>query len=619
MMLGCDISSIDNETRMKFEKDLNESLFNYPSQNYQKLTRGAFYRDFSQFLGLCDYENVTIETNKEANEMLTNIVKTLLKLLRKQLPISDDMMIFCFECCKLNNNQLMEDFVSVLRQVTHECLASSSKFTSGSNDGINDGSSNYNIWKARRYAWFKEYLLHSNVWFCKYNKLNDKTAGLLYNVIESTIEEELTIQQQFIWDNIIKAQESDEKSWDELVRFGSNDEKGKKTEKEKEEQTVLRQDKIENGIISDENEKELYLISLEMDQHNEMKQDFDVFSEFTTKVYLTKCLVFAHANNGIFQNKMKEYFSLDKNASFASAPVKKYDRCVIKSSTDYRIEKFPNASHILDFLRCSVTYPTMKHLLNGLNNFVLSIKNNYNINDDKKKGENYLSCIRKIVRIKNGFENISKYWKSCNDAEYCDIKLNVIYVSNEAPYKQMIVEIQFLLKFLLKAKKMGHKLYNIKRRKTFINNVTNQVYNIDCVESKFKNKINQMIENGDVNYFSKQLFLQANKIISIINFDGVYTYYPIMETIGQTNNTKLFEIFLSNLYHFNYEILDKNNNNNNYNNITNTNDSSQEKNLLSNYFNFMEYQISKVLEFVKYWCISVILKVAPSATKTLTF
>ena len=36
--------------------------------------------------------------------------------------------------------------------------------------------------------------------------------------------------------------------------------------------------------------------------------------------------------------------------------------------------------------------------------------------------------------------------------------LNLIYKNNENT-QHMIVEAQFLLKFLLKAKKMGHKLY----------------------------------------------------------------------------------------------------------------------------------------------------------------
>ena len=46
----------------------------------------------------------------------------------------------------------------------------------------------------------------------------------------------------------------------------------------------------------------------------------------------------------------------------------------------------------------------------------------------------------------------------------------------------MIVEIRFLLKWLLKAKKLGHKLYNVARRKEFIDSVTKHYY--DLTENK---------------------------------------------------------------------------------------------------------------------------------------
>ena len=108
---------------------------------------------------------------------------------------------------------------------------------------------------------------------------------------------------------------------------------------------------------------------------------------------------------------------------------------------DYYDRKYPSVSCILDFLRCSLTYNNLKDLLDNLNGFIDKINN--------KEIPELIS----IVRIKNGFKNILS-WKNFNDAEYCDVKFNVIYFDKDTN-KSMIVEIQFLLKFLLKAKKMG--------------------------------------------------------------------------------------------------------------------------------------------------------------------
>ena len=126
-----------------------------------------------------------------------------------------------------------------------------------------------------------------------------------------------------------------------------------------------------------------------------------------------------------------------------TAPVKTYDRCLIKSNTDYNTQEYPSVACIVDFLRCSITYNNTLSLLNGLNTFI------NNINDGK------ISSIIKILRIKNGFNNILT-WESFNDAQYCDLKLNVIF-NNDNTEEAQICEVQFLLKFLLKAKKLGHK------------------------------------------------------------------------------------------------------------------------------------------------------------------
>ena len=135
-----------------------------------------------------------------------------------------------------------------------------------------------------------------------------------------------------------------------------------------------------------------------------------------------------------------------KNCQYQAAPVKTYERCVIKATQDYGTRNFPSAACILDFLRFSVTFNTVSDLLVGLKDWVKAIK------------DNKIECFgpNSIVRVKNGFSDV-KNWKSFKDASYCDIKFNLIYSNGKENDKeqQMIVEAQFLVKFLLKAKKMG--------------------------------------------------------------------------------------------------------------------------------------------------------------------
>ena len=63
----------------------------------------------------------------------------------------------------------------------------------------------------------------------------------------------------------------------------------------------------------------------------------------------------------------------DIKCKYASPPVKLYDRCVVKGTSDYGKNAFPSCSHILDYLRFD--------LYRGLNVFL----------DDIKKG--LLQCI----------------------------------------------------------------------------------------------------------------------------------------------------------------------------------------------------------------------------------
>ena len=105
----------------------------------------------------------------------------------------------------------------------------------------------------------------------------------------------------------------------------------------------------------------------------------------------------------------------------------------------------------------------------------------------------------------------------------------------------MIVEAQFLTQFILKAKKMGHKLYSIIRQSEYIESIANEIYNVDNNYESYKNKINKLISNMDTNNLVKQCFWRPNLVVSIINrYEtkfGRVRFEPLLKIIG--NRTRV--------------------------------------------------------------------------------
>ena len=202
--------------------------------------------------------------------------------------------------------------------------------------------------------------------------------------------------------------------------------------------------------------------------------------------------------------------------------------------------------NFLDYLRCSVTFPNAKSLLKRLNEFIDQV--------ESKERES----ISKIVRIKNGFKNVSK-WKSMNDANYLDIKINCIF-NNKDNTESQIVEIQFLLEPLLNAKKLGHKYYGIKRKNLFVNSINNIVYNNNNNYTKYQTKILSFISENNWNDLAKEIFLKPNCVLSMIKCrDSAYQHVPILALAGSHDGTldKMYKIFIHFLFHFGEIILNE--------------------------------------------------------------
>ena len=548
--------------------------------------------------------NIFSNINGNGARIMDNVVKGMIGLLEKKLVISDDLLVLCMEYCHNVNTggDLLNKFLNALQSACNECLMH---------------PKDDDKYKRRNHAWFEQFLLFSNIWLCKTPtiKLNNKidsTGGneskvkdeieyttakgdgnvaVLYDLLDATVNEALKTMQKYIWSHVGREIDTDKRSWDVLSSFG---EKGNGEELKFED--GIRQDSIKNGIKSEESEIKLYETLLSMDKTT---NNYDVFSECNNKKYVTNCLLFAHSMSNIFENEIRRIFKDDKNCIFEFAPVKTYERCVIKAQVDYSNRRFPNAANVLDYLRCSITYDSTQLLLDGLNKFI-----SHSVKSD---------ILKEIVRIKNGFKHIIK-WQEPSDARYCDVKCNII-IMNPKTKEQMVAEVQFLLKWLLTAKKMGHKCYEAKRRAEFINIVKNEMYTIDENYQQYNVRIRKLFENKDSSQFIRQTLLQPNMVLSMILSQNMIEkdYFhstnkhspfltlkqrqenkPLLYYFGYKQDTKLGAFLLSCLFHFSEIILGEVNSNSNSNpgKLTTNNLNSKPKlpTFLCKYLNFHECQ-----------------------------
>ena len=193
--------------------------------------------------------------------------------------------------------------------------------------------------------YFKQFLLFNNIWFVKYNN------KLLFENMLSVTRKQLTKQIKLIWDNIKKEEINDNDSWIKLCKFKYNNNNSNISNN-----IILRQDSILNGIIPFESEKDLNLIELTMNVTSNEKQNYNLFFEHNCKFYLTQCLTFAHEHNSQFQKNMKKIFENDLNAMFATAPVKTYERCLVKANT--------GLFHLFASFVCLFCFLIKLHILN---------------------------------------------------------------------------------------------------------------------------------------------------------------------------------------------------------------------------------------------------------------
>ena len=496
LLLGCK----DNQYNYNIKNDLIPDSHNCHFND-------LFY-NLSQFEALTIdngvFSDKTSNYNYNGYDTMYAVSNAGICLLEHRLVMNDSILILCFEFCQSNDSKLATQFVNALLNVTRKCLD-----LHKSNTTKHD------------YSWFKNYLLHSNIWLAKDNN-NGKP---LYSFVCDTINELLSKQKKYIWKSVLNEKQIDSVNWSKLVEL-------KEFVVDRFNNDNLRQDMLKNGIIPDKNFVDLYTILPLTSQSNFDAYRIDLAFQETVKLILSK----------ICNHNTNDYV-------LSSAPVKTYDRCDVKTQVDYKSKRFSNISHILDFVRCSIEFTSANVLLDTLNKF---------INYIDSKGENEFEngcCISEIVRLKNGFNDILN-WKSMNNCQYCDVKLNVIIVKDNKI--SMIDEIQLLLKWVSVPKKMGHTHYSIVRKDDFINDCNILSIN-DSNYQGYSLKIESMIKNYEISNSTKELLLLPNVVLTIIqSYDpdqsDAICFVSLLYHIGKRScDVKIFN--LSSIYHFSQSML----------------------------------------------------------------
>ena len=298
-------------------KNINDDVNINAKKHELRYDKHSNARDFMTDLlyrKLNELKRGLLVNDKEINgvNVMNGIVSVVMKLIDTKMVINDDLMILTWMYC--NSNEKGELFVQHLLNCVTDCLSGKSEY------------------KTRNYMYFKQYLLHSNIWYCNDSSKGDNKNNikLLYDHVDNLADKLLLSQKKYIKNSIEKEEKQDSKNWDKLCNFNKYNNNN----------IQFRQDRIKNGIESAKSIKNAYITATKISN-----PDYNVFAEFNDKIYLVQCITFANENNEYFQSEIKKLFKIKKSgndkeeylfgltkASIKEAPVKTYDRCLVKSS-----------------------------------------------------------------------------------------------------------------------------------------------------------------------------------------------------------------------------------------------------------------------------------------------
>ncbi len=404
-----------------------------------------------------------------------------------------------------NNNEFMDQFVYVLcelissfKPISDEMLLIGFKYNSSKIWNIisNVLSKILNIpFNPLYYTYFQLYLANSFIWYFDKNKYNE-----LINMVDKLIENN---QQNAFIDPINKLKEDDSNSFNELINYaqmGLED--------------IIRQDKYILPIFSYSR-----LLSIKLNS------GYDSINRENINSYISQLILTGNELNKIMICGINNIYLNDKSIyAIRFAPIKNLERMSMKAETKYSGKKYPSSAHILDVIRCSITCKKPKDLINAINKFKDAINNSQ-------------TCFAKIVRIKNLYDKNNAY-------SYFDIKINAIIKDKKNQFKKIIMEVQFLLDCIIKAKKSTHKAYGITRNKEFITFIADscQIDKQQTNESQFFSHINTSNINFPKLY---ECIINNNIDVRILENEGNLNKTVLMYGL-EKGNGKLIEFLLSN-------------------------------------------------------------------------
>eukprot|EP01084_Bolivina_argentea_P058179 106244_1 len=196
----------------------------------------------------------------------------------------------------------------------------------------------------KEYEWFKDYVFSSDIWFMT---TSFKKKRFMYHELIN-IAKEMSKDIINIMDDIYEHLQT-HKQWEKIMEI----------QNAKDFTAVLRQDDAKVGLLKDMGFRDLFESkTVDDDEKSEHMKSF-IDSNLAINILTSAATNINHE----FQNHIKTVMSL--YGSVKPGPVKQVQRCVSKLENDYQDVKYPKSAKLLDLVRCSITYNTVKQLIVG--------------------------------------------------------------------------------------------------------------------------------------------------------------------------------------------------------------------------------------------------------------
>ena len=174
--------------------------------------------------------------------------------------------------------------------------------------------------------------------------------------------------------------EENEEMFDKVMQFEMKNEAYK-------DKRAWRQDACRYGCKAQVTEQELNNINV-----HTLDDSFDARAVYDLDSYLTECITRAHVIDPVFQDAMRRLFPV---SVYHRGPVKGIARCKEKAEVEYNDCAFPKSAHIIDIIRCSLTFHDISSMWHGIERFCDFVQHS-----GDAQSTSSVQC--EVMRVKNG-------------------------------------------------------------------------------------------------------------------------------------------------------------------------------------------------------------------------